>query len=103
MRLQFRLEIRKEDPAAFLSHDTNNTHTAPIQNRRKRSQGVRMRRPVEVDDIGGGCRPYRDLLGCDTDSISTSAAISVQGRGLCACRHILESGSHSPPNGKLGS
>lgn len=106
MRLQSGLYVRKKLANIRLTSHANQSNHFTIEQHGIRAHSVAIRLAVILSDISCACGLYRDLRSVfrfSTDSYSATAAIIVAGFGLSDCRHILESGSHPPPNGKSSS
>lgn len=103
---QLRLVLAEKHTPFWLTHDADETNHCAVHQHRIGPQRELRRLPVKLENVVCGCAsPYqrRRLLRASTDPYSAIAASNVQGFGLCACKHIRESGSHSPPNGKFSS
>lgn len=101
---QLLIEIAEILAVAVLPDDTKQTHHAAIQFGHHRAQ--RAVRPIaeKLRNVLVRGLTYLDSRpDFSTDSNSAIAASIVQGLGAAPCRHILESGPQSPPNGKLSS
>lgn len=97
------MEVGEKLAVVEIAGDADDTDHTTIHDRDSGTQGTLWRLAIKLLNVLGRGPPYCDRVVFSTDSISASAASKVQGLGAAACRHILESGSHSPPNGKSSS
>ena len=104
MRLQLWLNFGEEYAPLRMSGDTDHANNLVVHERDVGAQRVPIGLTVKFNNvIRRRPAPAYCRRTFSTDWNSAIAASKVQGFGLSACKHILESSSHSPPNAKSSS